>query len=124
MMLGAQLGRRSLLAAGVGTAALLLGIKAKPAQLNPYSFAQWQPHLGKSFSTDTGAVLRLVEATELRATAHKGEYFQLRFQVTKGVAENQTLELAHPLAGGVQLFLLGSATHVRATIDQRTPEEW
>lgn len=123
----AQLSRRTLMAGGLGTLALLalapqVSTASTPA---PYALDSWLPLLGTEVMADGGAVLRVKAVEDSRTPAKAGDFdptadrFQLAFTVVSGELTSDTLTVQHPQAGDVSLLTYRFEANAVAYIDRR-----
>lgn len=123
----AQLSRRTLMAGGLGTLALLalapqVSTASTPA---PYALDSWLPLLGTEVIADGGAVLRVQAVEDLRTPAKAGDFdptadrFRLVFTLVSGELKDDSITVQHPLAGGVSLLTNRFEATAVAYIDRR-----
>lgn len=127
MITKSQLSRRTLLAGGVGTLALLaltpqMSTASAPG---PYSLAAWLPLLGTEITADGGAVLRVRTVEDLRtpdrpdAFDSKADRFRLVFTLVSGELIPESITVHHPQAGKVSLLTNQFEDTAVASIDRR-----
>lgn len=127
MITKSQLSRRTLLAGGVGTLALLaltpqMSTASAPG---PYSLAAWLPLLGTEITADGGAVLRVRTVEDLRtpdrpdAFDSKTDRFRLVFTLVSGELIPESITVHHPQAGKVSLLTNQFEDTAVASIDRR-----
>ncbi|ALO67109.1 hypothetical protein NHF46_09705 [Arthrobacter alpinus] len=127
MITKSQLSRRTLLAGGVGTLALLaiapqMSTASAPG---PYDLAAWLPLLGTEVTADGGAVLRVRTVEDLRtperpdAFDSNADRFRLVFTLVSGEMTSDSITVHHPQAGEVSLLTNQFQDTAVAYIDRR-----
>lgn len=125
-----QISRRTLLAGGVGTLALLALVPQISAASTPgpYSLAAWLPLLGTEVTADGGTVLRVRSVEDLRtperperrdAFDSKADRFRLVFAVVSGELRSDSIIVHHPRSGEVSLLTNPFQGTAVAYIDRR-----
>lgn len=125
-----NLSRRSLIAGGLGAAALLVTAPqiSTATALEPYSLQAWSNLLGKEVMVDGGATLRVEQVVDLRKPAVQGEVdsnaerFRLHFAVVDGSLDAELITVQHPQAGAVVLYTNQGAATAVASVDRRGAE--
>lgn len=122
-----QISRRTLLAGGVGTLALLALVPqmSTASTPGPYSLAAWLPLLDTEVTADGGTVLRVRSVEDLRtperpdAFDSKADRFRLVFAVVSGELISDSITVHHPQSGEVSLLTNQFQDTAVAYIDRR-----